>query len=96
MENQINHTHGLNGIFNGAEFNRFGLITIVLLIVGCLGGIAVGMGAINNTFTLAMVVFPTMTTLSLVLSVSPMKWIIGATAICAVIDITFITFYALT
>lgn len=75
------------------EFNRFGLITVVILIIGCMGGIAVGMGAIDYIFTLAAVVFPTMITLSLVLSVSPMKWILTGTAVCVSIDLLIILYF---
>ena len=37
-----------DGIFSNAEFNRFGLISAILLIVGCLGGLTVGMGAVEH------------------------------------------------
>lgn len=42
------------------EFNRFGFIVVILLIVGCLGGITVGMGAIENSFPLIAAVIPKM------------------------------------
>jgi hypothetical protein len=35
-------------ITNEMEFNRFGFISAIILIVGCLGGLTVGMGAIEN------------------------------------------------
>lgn len=95
METQANKVQQLEGIFHGSEFNRFGLITVVILLIGCLGGISIGMGAINNTFALALVVFPTMATLSLLLSVSPMKWILGSALLCVVINAILITFYAI-
>jgi hypothetical protein len=78
-----------------SEFNRFGLISMILLIIGCLGGIAVGLGAIKYTFALIMIVIPTMTTLSLLLAVSPMKWIINSAAVCVLIDVVFITYFLL-
>ncbi len=34
-------------VINESEFNRFGLISIILLVVGCVGGVAVGLGAIK-------------------------------------------------
>jgi len=77
------------------EFNRFGLITIILLIIGCLGGIAVGLGAIQNTLALIAIVIPTMTTLSFLLAVSPMKWIINAGIVCVLIDVMFILYYVI-
>lgn len=77
------------------EFNRFGLITIILLIIGCLGGVAVGLGAIQNTMALIAIVIPTMTTLSFLLAVAPMKWIINAGAVCVLIDLSFIVYYSI-
>jgi hypothetical protein len=62
-------------VLKESEFNRFGLISIILLVVGCVGGVAVGLGAIKYTGTLILCVVPTMTTLSLLLAVAPMKWI---------------------
>jgi hypothetical protein len=76
-----------------SEYNRFGLIPILILLVGCLGGITVGLGAIKDTWALILVVFPTMLTLSLLLAVSPMKWIYKATSITIVIDLLLIAYY---
>lgn len=76
-----------------AEFNRFGLITVALLIVGCLGGITVGMGAIEYTWSLILVVIPTMTTLSLLLAVAPMRYIIYATGVSVLIDIMLLVYF---
>jgi hypothetical protein len=86
-----NSTHTLNQ----TEFNRFGLITIILLLIGCLGGIAVGLGAVSNTLALIAIVIPTMITLSFLLAVAPMKWIINAGAVAAFIDIAFILYYSI-
>ncbi len=82
-------------ITEAADFNRFGIISIVLLIVGCLGGIAVGLGAVESVVTLSMVVVPTMATLSLLLAVAPMKQILTAATIATVIDILFILYFIL-
>lgn len=71
----------------GAEFNRYSIISGVLLIVGCLGGLTVGMGAIDHTLQLILVIIPTMTTLSLLLALAPMKQVLGAAAITVIIDV---------
>ncbi|MFK7785686.1 MAG: hypothetical protein AB8B56_11250 [Crocinitomicaceae bacterium] len=76
-----------------AEFNRFGLITVFILIVGCLGGITVGMGAIDHLWSLILVVIPTMTTLSLLLAVAPMRYIFYATALSIAIDIILLVYF---
>jgi hypothetical protein len=71
----------------GAEFNRYSIISGVLLIVGCLGGLTVGMGAINNIIQLIFVVVPTMATLSLLLALAPMKQVLNLAAITVIIDL---------
>ena len=78
---------------NDLEFNRFGWIAVILLVVGCLGGLTVGMGAIESTAALVAVVIPTMITLSLLLAVSPMKWVMTSTAVALSVDIILLTYY---
>ena len=65
MENQINPQSRMEAL----EFNRFGIISIVLLIVGCLGGLTVGFGAVKEVWSLTLIVIPTMVTLSLLIAV---------------------------
>lgn len=77
----------------GAEFNRFGIICVIITVVGCLGGIAIGLGAIQKTATLVAVVLPTMLTLSLLIAVAPMKQILYASIISVLIDIVLIVYY---
>jgi hypothetical protein len=91
----MSHTAENTGIYKGSEFNRFGLISLVILIIGCLGGIAVGLGAIESILSLSLILIPTMLTLSLLLSVSPMKWIINSASICVIIDVIMIVFYSI-
>ena len=82
-----------NKLFGGdIEHNRFGIISMVLLIVGCLGGLTVGLGAINHTWQLFLVVIPTMTTLSLLLAVAPVKYILNLALITIVIDLLILVF----
>jgi hypothetical protein len=76
-----------------SEYNRFGLIAILILVIGCLGGLTVGMGAINHTGALILVVLPTMVTLSLLLAVAPMQWIYKSSAVCIAIDILLLLYY---
>lgn len=84
-----------NEFFKNLEFNRFGWIAIILTVVGCLGGLTVGMGAIENTLALIIVVIPTMITLSLLLAVSPMRWIVYAASISMIIDTVLLLIYIL-
>ncbi len=75
------------------EENRHGLICMVILVVGCLGGLTVGYGAVESVFTLSLVILPTMTTLSLLLSVSPMKWIMNMSIVSISIDLLLIGYF---
>ena len=80
-------------VSNEMEFNRFGWIAIVLLVVGCLGGIAVGLGGIQHTWALIMIVIPTMITLSLLLAVAPMKQIMNAATVSVAVDVLLILYF---
>ena len=77
------------------EDNRYGWISIVILIVGCLGGMTVGLGALGSTFALISIVVPTMITLSLLLAVAPMRWIALSAITCASIDLIFLAYFLL-
>ena len=91
--NQIKKENNSPKWENDAEFNRFGIISMVLLIVGCLGGITVGMGAIEYIWSLVLVVIPTMTALSLVLALAPMRYIVYATVASVLIDIILLVYF---
>ncbi len=79
-----------------AEFNRFGIISAMLMIVGILGGLAVGMGAINYTWLLIIVVTSTMLCLSLILALAPMKYIIYTGVFSVVVDIILLSYFLIT
>jgi hypothetical protein len=89
------HKSKFEKLLSDSEFNRFGLICVILTIVGCLGGIAVGMGALGNTLATTIIIIPTMVTLSLLLAVAPMKWIMMAGIVSSTIDILFIIYFTL-
>jgi len=75
-------------VFKGdLEHNRFAIISAVLLIVGCLGGLTVGFGAIHHTWQLIVIVIPTMTTLSLLLAVSQLNWILNLATVSIIINL---------
>jgi len=95
MEAKVQAKNKLDRLISDSEFNRFGLICVILTVVGCLGGIAVGLGAINNVMTLSAVIIPTMATLSLLLAVSPMRWIMAAALVAVSLDLILILYYTL-
>lgn len=72
------------------EVNRFGIISVVLLVIGCLGGITVGLGAVHHTWQLFLVVLPTMITLSLLIAVAPLKQILNFAVLAILIDVILI------
>lgn len=75
------------------EFNRFGLICAVILVVGCSGGLAVGLGGVQYVGTLIAAVIPTMITLSLLLAVAPMKYIMTAGVSASLINLIMIAYF---
>jgi len=95
MEAKAQHQNNIERLLSDSEFNRFGLIAVILTVVGCMGGIAVGLGAIGNTIALTAVIIPTMATLSLLVAVAPMRYIFTAAAVSLFIDIALIVYYLL-
>lgn len=99
------HTHSENETISGNGFlskifydqntNRYGIISILLLIVGCGGGIAVGLGALDSVIQLILLVVPTMVALSMILAVAPMRAIIATSAIAFGIDLLVIIYNAI-
>ena len=75
------------------EFNRFRLISLILMVVVITGGIGVGMGAVESTIALILIIIPTMRTLSLLLAVSPMKYILTSGIIAPINNLLFIAYY---
>jgi hypothetical protein len=63
------------------ETNRFGTVSIIILIVGCLGGIIVSQGAGQSWIQLSVLIVPLMATLVMILAVMPMRLIMNATAV---------------
>lgn len=82
----------LDKLFFDANLNRYGIMAILMLVVGCLGGVAVGTGGLNSTIQLFMLAFSTMFSLSMMLAVAPMKWIIYSGILAIVIDLIIIAF----
>ncbi len=91
MSTQQNVNTGIWGnLGTWAEENRFGVIAVALLVVGCLGGVTMQLGAVSELWSMIVVIVPTMLTLSLLLAVAPMKWILNALALSVVVDLLVI------
>jgi|ETNmetMinimDraft_21_1059911.scaffolds.fasta_scaffold127731_1 hypothetical protein len=81
-------------IFNGnLEFYRFGIISIVLIIVSCLSGSVVGLGALDNLLHLSLLVSTTMATLIAVLAVFPVQWVLNFATIAILLDFILLIYY---
>jgi hypothetical protein len=80
----------IDNIFFEPNVNRYGIISMLLLVVGILAGIAVGVGALHSTFQLALLAVSTMASLSMILAVAPMKYIIYTSLLAVSIDIVLI------
>jgi len=80
----------LDKLIEKAEFNRFSIIAMILLIVGCLGGLNVGAGGLTETYQLILTVIPTMATLSFILAVAPMRLLLGTALVTTIIDVVLI------
>lgn len=89
---EINKNQSENNFWEKAEFNRFGIIPILLVIVGCMGGFGASYGAGESTIKLAMVAFPSIIALALMLAVAPMRAIIWSSVIAVVLDILVLIF----
>lgn len=75
------------GIFKYAEENRFGVISMLLIFVGCIGGITLSLGGLQSDATLIGLIVTTMATLSLMLAVQPMRYVIYAAAAALAVNI---------
>ena len=87
MEAQSHAPSFWDKIIPDMETNRFGTKSLVILLIGCLGGITVSQGAGDSWIQLTLLVVPMMVTLVLLLAVMPMKWILNAMVVTIVIDL---------
>lgn len=78
--------------WENVEFNRFGIISILLVVIGCIGGFAAAFGAKADVIKLAMIAFPTIISLALTLAVAPMRVIIWVSATAILLDLLVFVF----
>lgn len=76
-----------NTFLQYAEAHPYGIMSMLLIFVGCLSGITVGLRGFENDLFLIAIIIPTMTTLALILSVQPIKYILAAGIITAIVDL---------
>ena len=80
----------LDKIFYDGETNRYGIISLLLIAVGCLGGVAVATGGLLYIWQLALLVASTMFCLAMILAVAPMKAIVYGSIVSMIISIVLI------
>ena len=78
------------------EFNRFGAISVIIIMFACLGGVVQGTGGMQSTAQMLATAIPTMIVLSLILAVQPMKRIVYSAVALCILDIIFIVYNLLT
>ncbi len=74
------------------ETNRFGTVSIVILITGCLGGITVSQGAYESWIQLSLLIVPLMVTVVMLLAVLPLRWILNAMVVTIAVDLAVLLF----
>lgn len=74
------------------EFNRFGIISMLVLILGCVGGIAASFGAGGDALKLAIIAYPTIISLSLILAGAKMRVITFLSLIAIILDLIILAF----
>lgn len=84
--NEMAHTNFWTRAIAYGETNRFGTTAMVLLVVGCMGGVTMAFGASRYLAALIAVLIPTMATLSTCLAVAPFRLILLSFTAAIIID----------
>lgn len=74
------------------ESNRFGVIPILLVVIGCLGGLAASFGTDGGIVKLALVAFPTSIASALVIGLAPMKVVFYVSMLAILVDLICLIF----
>lgn len=88
----VTEKNKVSSFWEKVEFSRFGIISMLIVVLGCIGGMAASYGAHGDILQIAMIVFPTIIALALVLAVAPMRLITYVSAIAIVLDIIVLLF----
>ncbi|MBK6521413.1 MAG: hypothetical protein KBG47_02420 [Bacteroidia bacterium] len=84
------HAKPLSKFWEMVEFNRYGAIAMMLIVIGCLGGFAASYAAGANVYKIALIVFPTILSLAFILAVMPMRLIVWVSTIAVLLDIALL------
>lgn len=85
-------TNETTDFWSKLEFSRYGVISMLVLIIGCLGGISAAFGAHGSALELSLIAFPTIISLALILAVAPMRTIVYLCSVALVLDLIVLIF----
>lgn len=75
------------------EFNRFGIISMLLIIQAAMGGLAAGFGGVDNIYALGVLVVGTMLSQTFILAVAPMRLIVKFGTLVTLINTIMFVYY---
>jgi len=90
QEENVTGIKVIDKIFFDANLNRYGISAILLIAIGCMGGVAVGTGGLQNTFQLIVLAIVTMFSMAMMLAIAPMRIVVLSGVAALVIDTIFI------
>ena len=73
------------------EFNRYGIMPILLILLGCFGGLVVGF-CVDHDNELMAIISTTMLALAMMLAVQPMKLLLGCFGLAMFVDLIVLLF----
>ena len=89
---KVNTTKSISVFWEKIEFSRYGIISMMVVFLGCIGGLAASFGAGNDVLQLGLIVFPTIISLALILAVVPMRVIVYVSTIAIILDLLVLVF----
>lgn len=91
-ETRQTNSKSIHPFWEKLEFSRFGIIALLVIIIGCVGGLAASFGAGSSIISLALIAFPTILALAFILAVAPMRVIVYVSAIAILMDLLVLIF----
>ncbi len=93
--NKVSQQNWLTKLETQSEFNRYGITSMFFLLIGIFGGITIAISAYAHLWQITVIAMLTMLSLSLMLAVAPMKYILRVTAVTLLIDLLILMLNAL-
>lgn len=88
----ISKNVSLSNIWQKAEFSRFGIICVLLILSACIGGVAAAVAVQHSIALLGFVAMSTVFIEALILAVTPMRTIILSAFAFALMHLLIIVF----